>query len=397
MVLDFLKKGLGISLIPLINSAISIFLFKIYIKNYSEVDLADLALISGIASIIGSFNTLNINKALVLENDDRDKISLVFTALLIVGLSLIFSSFGFALLDVQVLSVFESITLGSLFILSSALFKISQSWHLSYGKFSNQSYFILLSGQLNNGMRLFGSDVRSLLSGLILGNMAGSSPILRWLYKSEKKWTLVNFKADLKKTKDFIGYNSIGELFYVLSLELVVFYLSMKYDALLLGSFVFANSILRMASNPFISVLSGMGLYEVANAESVVHVIKVLIINAVVILFCLFCVYLARDYVNELLYLFVPQDWHYTIPLIWLLFPIYAISIVLSPFARILEATRMQKHAFIIQCIRLMSMLLFFYLFEGDFDTFVPIYTYLVLILHLPIVLVLYQIYSKFK
>jgi len=394
---NFLRKGLSVSLIPLLNSVLSIVFFKIYIKNYSEVDLADLALITSMATIVGSINTLNINKALVLEKDDQSKASLVLTTFVLVSVSVLVSSGFFAFLDFQILTSFEAVVLGTLFVITSAVFKISQSLQLSRGKFTIQGNYILLSGQLNNFVRMIGTDARFLIYGLIMGNITGTLPIYRLIYNFKKKWSFINFKADIIKAKDFISYNTLGELLYVLSIESVVFYLSIRYDAKVLGSFVFANSILRMASNPFISVFSGMGLYEVANTESLIHTIKRLIINVAVVMLSLVVIYLFREQLNFCLELLVPIKWHYTISLIWLLYPIYAASIALSPFSRILEATRMQNISFYVHTLRFLLLLSFFGIFKGNFDTFIPLYVYLMLILNLPIILVIFLIFKKLK
>jgi len=370
----FAKNVAMIAGATLFAQTLSIIISPILTRLYTPEDYGVLALFNSFIIIFSVIGSLNYHKAIPIADNDCQASNILFLCLIILVV-LVFSVAVFlTLFDSVIFKLFNSSKLSEykylipISILLVCAYSVFQHW--AYRK---RNYKLITKTSFQQS--IIGSAAKLLLGffntgalGLILGTVASQSVgivslITPYLRTNRLRYEKKEIISNIKRYSKFPIFTTPGELLYVLSSQLPIFFISALYDVQTVGCFGFANTILGLPLS-----LLGISIGQVFYAEAAnigknnpiklkKEINKLVIASSVAGLVPLLVVIIFGE---DLFALIFGEKWREAGVYARILSILAYVSFIVMPIGRVLEIIEKQKEALIMHVARLIFLIAVF-------------------------------------
>lgn len=357
---------------------LNVLLSPIITRLYSPEEYGVLTTYTAILGIL-SLSAFKYEMAIPIAKTDKQAFNvlllsllvLVFYVMILFFILLIFGDILFDILNFSAISTYWYLIVIGVFF--SGVFIILKYWAFRFRDYKlvskttvNQS---LLSNVMKVSLGFWGIGEIGLILGAIIGQSSGIRVLSKLVFSKYKRLikyvSINNILENLKRFKDFPIFNAPNKLIISIGNQLPIIFLATFYGSKVVGFYGLAYSIVKMPMNLignsvgdiFFSEAAKMGKENPKGLKSLSNkIIKKLIIIGLL-------PFLVLIFFGPYLFSFVFGDnWYNAGVYAQIISIMLFFSLIFTPVSRIYEVFEKQKEKFVIDLIRIILILMFFFI-----------------------------------
>jgi O-antigen/teichoic acid export membrane protein len=363
-------KNISVLFIGSLIANVLVFIFlPVLTRLFSAETFGVLAIYSSIVFFISSFSALRLELSVVLPKKNSDAINLLFSAVLIVGItsSVLFVVIFFMkiffkeFLDSH--NINDFLYLIPFSVLFLGIITSFDYWNNRLGYYKKMSLVnvckstSVISSQFI--LYLIGFVKSGLIIGLVIGQFISFLTAIKFSYKSIRKEivhiSIQKSRSLLKSYKDIPIYNTIISSTNTLSNELPIYFFGIYFGAVEVGLYAIAFRVLKvpvgMISNSISQVFLKEVSYKFNRYENLYNYIRQYYIKMLVLGVVIFVPLFISSYYTDF---FLGNEWEDAGIYMRLLIPLVFIGFLNSPASNLVSILNRQKQFFILDILLLL-------------------------------------------